>query len=193
MKSILLVDDETIICAELQRTLRRFRFHVEAAHTLEAALRSIRRTTFDAILLEFNLKSERSTNARAGNGLQLLRQLHASHITVPVLMFTAIEGEPYKAASLDAGADDFVPKTSGILSLVSRLRAHLHKRERKSGKGPAEIRSRKVRGLRKAEYVHRDAKATPEARLPKKSECHNANGDCIFKQSSRYITSKCSC
>jgi hypothetical protein len=34
-------------------------------------------------------------------------------------------------------------------------------------------------------------KATPETRLPKESECHDANCDCIFKQSSRQIASKC--
>ncbi len=122
MKSILLVDDETIICAELQRTLRQLGFDIEAAHTFEAAQLAIGKSQFDAILLEFNLKSERNSELRAGNGLQLLRQLRASHVTTPVLMFTAMEGEPYKVPCLDAGADDFVPKTSGIPLLVSRLR-----------------------------------------------------------------------
>jgi DNA-binding response OmpR family regulator len=131
MKSILLVDDETIICAELRRALRRFGFCVKAAHSFEAALRSIRKAQFDAILLEFNLKSERNAHTRAGNGLQVLRQLRASHVTVPVLMFTAMEGEPYKTASLDAGADDFVPKTAGISCLVSHLRASMREIERK--------------------------------------------------------------
>ncbi len=129
MKSILLVDDETIICAELRRAVRRFGFCVKAAHSFEAALRSIRKAQFDAILLEFNLKSERNAHARTGNGLRVLRQLRASHVTVPVLMFTAMEGEPYRAASLDAGAVDFVPKAAGVLSLVSRLRSHLRKRK----------------------------------------------------------------
>src|ERR1700691_2494423 len=32
-----------------------------------------------------------------------------------------------------------------------------------------------------------------KARLPKESERRDANGDCIFKQSSRHITSKCLC
>jgi DNA-binding response OmpR family regulator len=135
MKSILLVDDEPIICAEFERTLRRFGFHVEAAHTVEAALRSVRRTQFDAILLEFNLKSERNAHPRTGNGLRLVHQLRTRKITSPVLVLTAMEGEPYETTSLDAGADDFILKTAGITCLVSRLRAHFRRHERDLGKG----------------------------------------------------------
>jgi DNA-binding response OmpR family regulator len=42
---------------------------------------------------------------------------------VLVLMFTAMEGELYETASLDAGADDFILKTTSIPSLVSCPRA----------------------------------------------------------------------
>jgi DNA-binding response OmpR family regulator len=40
-------------------------------------------------------------------------------------MSTAMEGEFYESASLNAGADDFILKTTSIPSLVSRLRAHI--------------------------------------------------------------------
>ena len=53
--------------------------------------------------------------------------------TVPVLMFTAMEGELYEKASLDAGADDFIPKTTSIPSLVSRLRAHILRHQQSLG------------------------------------------------------------
>lgn len=130
MKSILLVDDEAIICAELQRTLQRFGYHVEAAHTFEKALRLIRKAQFDAILLEFNLRSERSAHPRAGKGTDLVRHLRASKVAVPILMFTVMEGELYETACFDAGADDFIPKISSIPSLLSRLRAHIRRHER---------------------------------------------------------------
>jgi DNA-binding response OmpR family regulator len=44
-------------------------------------------------------------------------------------MFTAMEGEFYETASLNAGADDFILKTTSISSLVSRLRAHIRRHE----------------------------------------------------------------
>jgi DNA-binding response OmpR family regulator len=49
-------------------------------------------------------------------------------------MFTAMDGEIYVTASLDAGANDFILKTASIPSLVSRLRAYIRKCEKGSVK-----------------------------------------------------------
>lgn len=135
MKSILLVDDEVTICAELEQTLKQLGFRVETAPTIESALGRIRRTKFDAILVEFNLKSNCKTHPRAGNGLQLVRRIRALRIRIPVLMFTVMEGELYEKASRDAGADGFVQKTIPIPSLVARLNAHVRSYEQEAGKG----------------------------------------------------------
>jgi DNA-binding response OmpR family regulator len=147
MKSILLVDDEEIICAAFKRTLQDFGFEVETAHTVEAALDSTENAQFDAILLEFNLRSDLIAHPRTGNGLEVLRRLRTSHITTPVLMFTAMEGEPYETASLDAGADEFIPKTTSVPSLVARLRANIR---RKAG-----IRASAQPKFRAARYLGR--------------------------------------
>jgi DNA-binding response OmpR family regulator len=127
MNSILLVDDETVISAEFARTLKGLGFEVAVAPDVESGLSCAESARFDAILVEFNLRSERRAYLRAGNGLQLVRQLRASDVNAPVLMFTAMEGELYEAASFDAGADDFIEKTQPIPSLVSRLRAHIRR------------------------------------------------------------------
>lgn len=134
MKSILLVDDEARICAELERTLRRFKFHVETAHTVETALRRIRRAQFDAVLSEFNLRSQHTANPRSGAGLQFVRRLRASGIKAPVLMYTAMEGTFYEKASLEAGVDEFVLKTDGISRLLARLRAHIPRNDHEAGR-----------------------------------------------------------
>ena len=133
MNSILLVDDETIICAEFARTLEGLGFKVEVAPDVESGLSCAEATHFDAILVEFNLRSERHSHPRTGNGLQLVRQLRALDVIAPVLMFTAMEGELYETASLEAGADDFILKTTSIPSLVSRLRAHIRRYQQSVG------------------------------------------------------------
>jgi DNA-binding response OmpR family regulator len=125
MKSILLVDEEAMICVELERTLQDFGFCVESAHTVESAVSLIQKKRFEVILLEFNLRSERNAHPRTGNGLQLVRHLRDLELKIPILMFTAMDGELYKTASLDAGADDFIPKSTSIPCLVARLRAHI--------------------------------------------------------------------
>jgi DNA-binding response OmpR family regulator len=133
MNSILLVDDETIICAEFARTLEGLGFKVEVAPDVESGLSCAETAQFDAILVEFNLRSERRALPRTGNGLQLVRQLRALDVITPVLMFTAMEGELYETASLNAGADDFILKTTSIPSLVSRLRSHIRRHRQSLG------------------------------------------------------------
>ncbi len=125
MKSILLVDDETEVRTGLARTLRGFRFRVDLASTQEKALRALRNSPFDAVLLEFNLRSERKTRPRTGGGLELVRRLRASGIRTPVLIFTAMEGKLYENASFDAGADEFILKKEGIPHFLTRIRAHI--------------------------------------------------------------------
>jgi DNA-binding response OmpR family regulator len=124
MNSILLVDDETIIAAEFARTLEGLGFKVEVARTVESGLSRAETVRLDAILVEFNVRSERELRPRSGNGVKLIRQIRALDLLAPILMFTAMEGEFYETASLDAGADDFILKTASIPSIVSCLRAH---------------------------------------------------------------------
>jgi DNA-binding response OmpR family regulator len=129
MNSILLVDDETVICAEFARTLEGLGFKVKVAPTVESGLACAQGAPFDAILVEFNLRSERGAHPRTGKGLQVIRQLRALNVVAPILIFTAMEGELYETASLDAGADDFILKTTSIPSLVSRLRADIRRHQ----------------------------------------------------------------
>jgi len=134
MNSILLVDDEAVISAEFARTIEGLGFEVEAADTVDSALARAQEVRFDAILVEFNVRSERGAHPRLGNGLKVIRQLRALEVTGPILMFTAMKGELYETASLDAGADDFILKTTSIPCLVSRLRAHIRRHEQGSSK-----------------------------------------------------------
>jgi two-component system KDP operon response regulator KdpE len=130
MNSMLLVDDETVIGAEFARTLEGLGFEVEVAPTVESGLVRAQVARFDSILVEFNLRSERSAHPRAGNGLKVIRKLRALELTAPILIFTAMKGEFYEMASFAAGADDFILKTTSIPGLVSRLRAHIRRHER---------------------------------------------------------------
>ena len=129
MKSILLVDDEAAFCVELQRTLQERGYHVDVAHTFESALGSIREARYDAILVEFNLTSECGAHPRTGGGIRLIRDLRKSGTTIPILVYTVMEGETYETASLDAGADDFILKHIPISDFFSHLRDHVTMRE----------------------------------------------------------------
>jgi len=151
MKSILLVDDEANVCVELQETLQGFGYQVEVAHNFESALSCFGKAHFDAIVVEFNLRSEDASQPRTGNGIRLVRQLRAMETTVPILMYTAMEGELYQTNSLDAGVDEFISKTKSFSSFPSRLQIHVrrHAPQREGGTirlptSPSRARARMV-------------------------------------------------
>ena len=142
MKSTLLVDDEAMICVELERTLQGFGFCVESARTVESAVSLIQKKRFAVILPEFHLRSEQNAHPRTGNGLQLARPLRDLELKIPILMSTAMAGELYKTASLDAGGDDCIPKSTSIPCLVARLHADIRRYEQNSSEGTPSVLAR---------------------------------------------------
>lgn len=142
MNSILLVDSETIAAITLQATLSQFGFEVELANSGKAAHAWLKRKHFDLVLVEFDLSphpngkavvepSKSATGCWSGTGL--VRELRAARVTTPILVHTVLEGELYETASLDAGADDYIVKKAPVSMLLSRLHAHLRRRERDLG------------------------------------------------------------
>ncbi len=152
MNSILLVDSEIVPSTALQSTLMQFGFEAELATSATEAHTWIKKSQFDLILVEFDLSPrpngemaiEPSSSAVGSwSGTGLIRELRASGITAPILVHTALEGDLYETASLDAGADDYIIKRPPISTLLSRIHAHLRRRERDLGlAAKAERRSR---------------------------------------------------
>src|SRR6266851_1736904 len=142
MNSILLVDSETVVATALQATLNRFGFEVELADSGKAANTWLTKAQFDLIMVEFDLSPRPNgevvlepSKSAAGcwSGTGLIRELRAARIKSPILVHTVLEGELYETASLDAGADDYIVKKAPISILLSRLHAHLRRRERDLG------------------------------------------------------------
>jgi two-component system phosphate regulon response regulator PhoB len=140
MNSLLLVDDEPTISAELQRTLQKFGYHVELAATVEAAQEMVSTTHFDLLLVDMNLRSERYEFPNAANGTALVLQLRAAGITAPILIFTVLEDELNELAALSAGADEYVLKTISIPRLLARIQANIRRHERDLGTRPSTAR-----------------------------------------------------
>jgi DNA-binding response OmpR family regulator len=130
MKSLLLVDDDAVICVELRRTLELFGYKVEIAHSFESALHRYSNATIRCDPRRIQPPIGALAHPRAGKGINLVRQMRALNVAVPILVFTAMEGELYETASFDAGADDLITKTEGFPSFLSRLRAHAPRNER---------------------------------------------------------------
>lgn len=142
MKSILLIDGETVVASGLQRTLGRFGFNVTRVDSACDAHRWIKREQFDLILVDFDLMPRGdqpphiqgpATEPISWSGTGLVREFRAARLTIPIIVYTFLEGEPYETASLDAGADDYILKSKPLSVLLCRLHAHIRRHERDLG------------------------------------------------------------
>ena len=84
---------------------------------------------WDKHTAEFNLKSEKGTRPRSGRGIRLIRDFRRSEMTIPILVYTVMEGDLYKTTSFDAGADDFILKQIPLSDFSSCLGDLTVKRE----------------------------------------------------------------
>jgi DNA-binding response OmpR family regulator len=121
-RKILIVDDDTALRQSLAEQLERDgEFSVVECETAAAALTSIGRERFDAMLLDVGLPDM--------DGRDLCRQIRRAAINVPIVMLTAADSEGDTVQGLDAGADDYVTKPFRLNVLLARLRAHLRQSE----------------------------------------------------------------
>lgn len=131
MRSLLLVDDEPVLSAELQKALQKSRFHVELVEDVASAQQLIEKNHFDLMIVDLNLKADKSTPAHPANGTGLVREIRASGINVPILMHSALTDDFHQMASLDAGADEYIVKRSASFRvLLARIQAHFRRDER---------------------------------------------------------------
>ncbi len=120
---ILLVEDDPVLQAVVQRSLSDSGHRVDAAGDLATAAHWWRVQPFDAVLLDLNLPLAAREGAGLGSGLTLLRERRARGDKTPVLVLTARNRTDERIAGLDAGADDYLGKPFELAELEARLRA----------------------------------------------------------------------
>ena len=112
---VLIVDDDENFRIWLQRLMHRLGFAVESAFDGEHALSILRRSTFDLLISDYQMPRF--------DGFDLIRAIRAD----PVLgnqysvMLTGREDLESKIAALDAGYDDFLPKSCTEVEVVAKV------------------------------------------------------------------------
>jgi DNA-binding response OmpR family regulator len=135
--SVLVVEDDASIAAQLVKGLTRGGYRVNHVLTGEDALRW---GDADVVLLDLELPD--------ADGVQVCRKLR-ERTDAAIIMVTAHGEEPDRVMALDAGADDYLVKPFGLAELQARIRAVL-RRVRPGGDvvkhGPlvVDIRTRRV-------------------------------------------------
>jgi two-component system OmpR family response regulator len=112
---VLVVEDDVRMAAAIRRGLRFEGLVVDLAGGGEEALRLVRATDYDAVVLDVMMPEL--------DGFETCRRLRADGVWVPVLMLTARDAVEDRVRGLDGGADDYLTKPFSLAELTARLRA----------------------------------------------------------------------
>jgi two-component system response regulator QseB len=111
---LLLVEDDRMLGAGIEQSLRRAGHAIDWVRDGEAAEQALALEPYELVLLDLGLPRK--------GGLEVLRGLRRRS-RVPVLVLTAQDAVPDRVAGLDAGADDYLVKPFALEELSARVRA----------------------------------------------------------------------
>ena len=117
---LLLIDDDTELCALLVEFLKTEGFTLECAHEGHRGLQRALEGGFRLVILDVMLPGL--------DGFEILRRLRKDS-RVPVLMLTARGEDVDRIIGLELGADDYLPKPFNPRELAARVRAILRRYE----------------------------------------------------------------
>jgi DNA-binding response OmpR family regulator len=112
---ILLVEDNHQLATTLATGLGEDDFTVTVVGTAAEGIERGMRRDHDLMVLDLGLPDR--------DGLDVLRELRAAHIHLPVLVLTARDALEARVVALDSGADDYLVKPFAYAELVSRIGA----------------------------------------------------------------------
>ena len=103
------------MAAAIRRGLQFEGLVVDVASDGEKALRTVRASDYDAIVLDVMMPGL--------DGFETCRRLRLDGVWAPVLMLTARDSVEDRVRGLDGGADDYLTKPFSLAELTARLRA----------------------------------------------------------------------
>jgi DNA-binding response OmpR family regulator len=117
MVQILIVEDESLLAAFIDKGLRQHGFTTTIAEDGAQALQISRESTFDLMLLDLGLP--------VVDGWTVLKELRHHGEVCPIIIVTARRDNREKLQALRSGATDFVTKPFRFRDLLERIQSHL--------------------------------------------------------------------
>jgi two-component system response regulator VanR len=112
---VLIVEDERFLAEALQTGLRREAIAADIALDGDEALRRIRLTEYDTVVLDRDLPGT--------HGDEIAAIVAREHPAVRILMLTAAARLTDKVTGFELGADDYLTKPFALEELIARLRS----------------------------------------------------------------------
>ena len=126
--NILLVDDDSELCALLREFFKREGIDMECVHEGNAGLERAAQPGIDLVVLDVMLPGL--------DGFEILRRLR-TRSKVPVIMLTARGEDVDRIIGLEIGADDYLAKPFNPRELAARIRAILRRYEARPAAAPS--------------------------------------------------------
>jgi len=150
---VLVVDDDLTIAEVVGDYLQDAGLETRHAADGPAALSAAREWLPDLVVLDLMLPGI--------DGLEVCRRLRSapgSQPPVPVIMLTALGGEPDRVAGLEAGADDYVTKPFSPRELALRVQAVLRRASAAEAPPPEPFRAGRFEVDVAARQIRRDGR-----------------------------------
>ena len=100
--SVLVVDDEPIVCHSVRRILSKQSCAVEEAFDVDAALQKMKLHKYDLVILDLKMPKQ--------TGMEVLQSLQKNYPDIPVVMVTGFASIETAIEATKAGAFNFIPK-----------------------------------------------------------------------------------
>ena len=121
--TILIVDDDEVMCHTLSDVLKKMSYDVTSVQTAEDALHPLRERTFDLILLDIVLPDM--------SGMDVLKKIREIDSDAFVIMMTAYADVETAVTAMKAGAYDYINKPFEIEELRLTIKKALETKELK--------------------------------------------------------------
>jgi len=125
---MLLVEDDKMLGAGVQTSLKKEGYAVDWVEDGDSALKFIGTSDYDLLILDLGLPDM--------DGIQVLSKVRSIGHVIPVLILTARDSIDDRVRGLDVGADDYMVKPFDLDELLARIRALSR---RKTGRAEPEV------------------------------------------------------
>jgi DNA-binding response OmpR family regulator len=112
---VLLVEDDSVISQNISTYLKRKKYSVDSAETIEVGYEKAISDDYDLIVLDRGLPD--------GDGLELIKKIRDEEINTPILVLTARNEDIDIVEGLNSGADDYLSKPFDMDVLIARMKA----------------------------------------------------------------------
>jgi DNA-binding NtrC family response regulator len=115
--TVLIVDDEKMICDVLENDLSEQGYECNSAQTGEDALTELRLKKYDVVLLDIRLPGI--------SGLEVLMDIWLHHKGTATIMITGVNDVDTAVAAMKSGADDYIAKPFDLDKVDTSIRKAL--------------------------------------------------------------------